>query len=97
MSDDYFPAHLAAGEALWRIDGQAKVAIPLLIEALNRYPYLARGSVRTLREIGPAAQPAVPALLSVIADRKAKPILRAEAAQALKTIDAQAAAQAGIR
>jgi hypothetical protein len=90
LNDEYFPARLAAGEALWRIDGQAKVAVPLLVEALDKHKYLAQRSASVLGQIGPQAKEAIPALLAIMHDRKHKPAVQAEAARALKKIDSTA-------
>ncbi len=50
-----------------------------------------------LGRIGPDARPAVPTLLKVYAEEGASPGLRREAAEALKSIDPEAAKKAGIR
>lgn len=88
---------MTVGEALWRVDGQTKIAVPLLIQALTDHAYLTQQSARTLGQIGPAAKDAVPALIKAARDKKNKPLVQAEAAQALKKIDPEAAAKLGIK
>ncbi len=83
-----------AANALKSIDPVA--AMPALINALKDSYGLVRAlSAIALARYGPAAKPAVPALIALLND--ADPGVRVEAASALKAIDPVAAANAGIK
>ena len=72
-----------------RNDGQAKPEDPPYSVTLRRNAFWA------LRQFGPEAKPAVPKLVQLLSDVEAA--IRSEATNALKAIDPQAAAQAGVK
>jgi HEAT repeat protein len=77
------------------MQGEAKAAVPALLEALRSPSLLVRPAViRALGEIGPDASAAVPALVEML--KTPDPTLRDMAATSLKLIDPVAAAKAGV-
>jgi len=84
LGDTHANVRVAAAESLWRIDGRIKETVPVLIDCLgakeshlmsgstvprvlpNRH--VRRAAVRTLGEMGPAALPAVDALMKARAE-----------------------------
>jgi hypothetical protein len=86
-----------AAAALVQLQADPDTVIPVLIEAL--FDRDGRGQpdvVEALGEFGPRSKAAVPALLKLREDRSSKEIMRAVPA-ALKRIDPEAAAKAGVR
>lgn len=83
-----------AAQALWRIDGQHKVVIPVLIDALKKKDGK-RWAAYTLGEIGTLAKASVPFLIETLKDENE--YIRETAAQALKKIDLVAAQKAGVK
>ena len=80
---------VTAAYALWNIDGQFDVALPVFLEALRSGdPYPA---VTFLGEIGPAAKAAAPELAKLLDDNDAG--VRTATAKALKKIDPEEAAK----
>ncbi len=87
----------AAAGALVRIQAEAKVAVPALIE--GAVDSLGRGQpdvVEALGDYGAEAKAAVPVLIKLLKDRSSKDIRTAVPA-ALKKIDPEAAAAAGVK
>jgi HEAT repeat protein len=82
-------------EVLATMGPQAKPAALELIEALKDGGETAKLAARALAGIGPEAREAVPALVELLHHQRSD--VRHAAAQALKVIDAEAAAQAGVR
>jgi HEAT repeat protein len=97
LKDESPAVRLNAAAALWRVTGDGKSALPVLVAALKREEPLPLRvqAARKLGEVGPAAKAAVPALLEAWRD----PDTSAQnfAAIALKAIDPEAAAKAGVR
>src|SRR5882672_4250999 len=72
-----------------------KVAALVLVKWLHRPEApIRRAALGGLAEIGKPAQPAVPALLAALDDKDGE--IRELAARALKSIDIEAAAKAGV-
>jgi HEAT repeat protein len=93
----YYSVRCEACISLSKIGPPAREAVPALVTALtDQEESVVRTFVPTaLGGIGPAAQAAVPSLLDALEDEDLS--LRSGAAEALKKIDPQAAAKAGIR
>ena len=73
-----------------------KVAALVLVKWLHRPEApIRRAALGGLAEIGKPAQPAVPALLAALDDKDGE--IRELAARALKSIDIEAAAKAGVK
>jgi HEAT repeat protein len=88
---------VGAALALWRLE-RSRDAVPALIESLQSHKYLDGGSgdsfvrwraAEALRDIGPEAQAAIPALRAALYDEDT--FVRHVAAAALKRIDTQRA------
>jgi HEAT repeat protein len=76
--------------------GADAAMLPALLQMLrDSEPALRRSAAEGLAKLGKVAQPAVPALLAVLDDPD--PATRKLAANALKAIDIEAAAKAGVR
>ena len=86
MNDARSGAREEAATALWRISLDTN-AIPVLAEELDKTPYVATrwNILRALRQIGPAAKPAIPSILRVISNPHAD--AAPEGWQALRKID----------
>jgi HEAT repeat protein len=85
------PARVAAAEALWRIDGHAAVAVPVLVQALRRgwgWNAVRPAAAQALGRMGPAAKDALPALREALRDDE--PAVRKAAAEALRRITSAA-------
>jgi HEAT repeat protein len=86
----------AAG-AVGKLGADPATVIPLLIGCLVRDDGSGRPDVvAALAEYGATAKPAVPTLVTLLADRSSKEIMRA-VPEALKKIDPEAAAKAGVK
>ena len=86
-----------AAEALVKVQADPELVIPALLECLVDPEGHGRPDVvEALGEFGPKAKAAVPNLVKLLADRSSKDIIRA-VPQALRRIDSEAAAQAGIK
>ena len=86
----------AAG-ALVNIQANPDTAIPALMDCMvDRDGHGQSDVVEALGEYGPRAKAAVPALINLLADRSSKDIMQA-VPKALKKIDPEAAAQAGVK
>jgi HEAT repeat protein len=94
--------------ALWQIDHQVEVPLPILVGVLKQGEVKARAeAAQALGEIGPPAIAAVPALVQALQDYEFIPIegafcgypcsVSSFAEDALKRIDPEAAALAGVR
>jgi HEAT repeat protein len=87
----------SAAEVLPRIGADAETLVPLLVARLTDEGGHGRAViVDALEAYGPRAKAAVPALLKLVGDRSSKEIMRA-VPNALKAIDPDAAARAGVR
>ena len=83
--------------ALAKIEADPELAIPALIRCLVTDDGRGRADVvEALEEYGPKAKAAVPALVKLLADRSSKDIIVA-VPKALKRIDPEAAAKAGVK
>jgi HEAT repeat protein len=71
--------------AVWRIDPTKAAALPLLIESLRAKPYIQVRAIETLKEIGPPAAPALPALRDVL--ERVEEGLRPRVEQAIRAIE----------
>ncbi len=80
---------------LGRINMEPEVVVPVLMENLNPTNALLSTTIFVLGEFREKAKPAVPALLQYLNDKNN--FVRNEATNALKQIDPEAAAKAGIR
>jgi HEAT repeat protein len=85
---------VCAAEALWKVSGDAGRAVPALASRLGD-PNSQDAAVQALYRIGAKAKAAVPALLAAVKDRNR--LFRESVAMALKKIDPDAAARAGIK
>jgi hypothetical protein len=82
--------------ALGEIHAEPKNVVPILTNFLKNPDVNARmRSIRSLQAFGAEAQPAVPALVESLADKV--DYIRKGAAEALKIIDPEAAAKAGVQ
>ena len=87
-----------AFEALARIRPDPGLTIPVLITGLNDHElFVQQYAADALREYGPEARVAVPLLLRMLPTDKAAGIADDAAASALKVIDPEAAAKAGVK
>jgi hypothetical protein len=78
-------------------EAKGPAATPALTELLrDGDPYVRRYAADCLGDLGPVAKPAVPALLALYRDEGLPGSVRDTAAQALKQIDPQAAAEARV-
>lgn len=85
-----------AAEALVKVQADPGTVIPLLIDCMTRADGRGRADVvEVLGEYGPPAKAAVPGLVKLLEDRSSKDIMQA-VPKALKLIDPDAAAQAGV-
>jgi HEAT repeat protein len=83
-------------EALAQVDAEPRVVVPALVKALSdTQPVIRLYAARGLEQWRTTAQEAIPALVLFLND----PILdlRSRGANALKAIDPEAAAKAGVR
>jgi HEAT repeat protein len=72
------------------------MVITALTEALNdKVPFIRQMAAEALRMSGPAAQSAVPSLVKCVDDEN--PDVKSSVADALKAIDPEAAAKAGVK
>jgi len=95
--EDAWLCHFAA-QALGGIGPDAKKAVPALVEALNDYEYVIQvAAAQALGDIGPAAKEAFVPLLLMWEDKLTEAHLRRVVGQAMKKIDAAAAAKQGIK
>jgi hypothetical protein len=96
-SYDYRKLH--SGFALWKLDGQADRALKAAISAVKK-PMESEDrhllAIEILKGMGPQARPAADALV-LLAKRDTDATVRAAAADALRTIDPDAAAKAGLK
>lgn len=77
---------VAAARALWAVEGNASLTLPVLVAALkSSAPGVACEAARGLGDLGPAAEPATEALLDALADDKI-PYLHSTAYNALAKI-----------
>ena len=97
LSDTNAPMRLSAAIALWRISQDTNV-VSVVIEQFDRNPQN-REILRALGEMGPLAKSAVPTLLKILGppDPPWQPYVQPLAREALKKIDPEAAAQAGVK
>ena len=97
LSDPARSARWAATEALVEVQGEPAAIVPALAERLQQDPFnqVRIAAARALRQLGDSAQPALPALLTALTDPDSG--VRNVAAAALKRINPEAAAKAGVR
>ena len=96
LSNTNAPMRLSAAIALWRISQNTNV-VSVVIEQFDRNPQN-REILRALGEMGPLASSAVPTLLKLLRDPDSLgPYVQPLAREALKKIDPEAAAQAGVK
>lgn len=95
IGDGY--ARVAAAVALWRITSNENLALPVI---MNELPTMDKHSkqmpINALKAMGPRAKAAFPLLVSELPDAK-DDIQRGIITDALKAIDPEAAAKAGIK
>lgn len=84
---------ICAAEALWRVSGEADRAVPAIANRLSD-PGARDLATQALYRIGPKAKAAVPALLAAAKDKDR--LFRESVVMALKKIDPEAAAKAGV-
>ena len=104
FSDTNAPLRLTAAIALWRIV-QDTNAVALVIDQFDRNPYQDNtDALSALGEMGPLAKSAVPTLLKLLRPRApdlsgipASPVIQKPVREALKHIDPEAAAAAGVK
>lgn len=86
-----------AADAMVKIQADPDTVIPLLMQCMmDRDGHGQSDVVEALGEYGPKAKAAVPTLIKLLSDRSSKDIMEA-VPQALKKIDPEAAAKAGVR
>jgi HEAT repeat protein len=87
---------LTAAEALWAADRFAwKSFVPAFVAALkSEHGYLRQRAIAHLRDVGPSARSAVPALKERFAD--ADPMIRVLAAEAAFAVDREAGREAAV-
>jgi HEAT repeat protein len=90
-----------AANAVWQIERDAGRVVPVLAEALKggadgSESAARHRAVRGLRELGPAAMEAFPALLGLWQAEQSES-MKASIAKALKAVDAKAAREAGVK
>jgi hypothetical protein len=101
LRDPYYAARAGAVEALGKLGADAKIAVPALVVPLLTNvlhdPSLSiqRMAVEALGKFGPDAKIAVPALVELL--NASTGFLREGSTNALKKIDPQAAARAGVK
>jgi HEAT repeat protein len=87
-----------AAVALWKIDRRDALAVPGLIKGLQHQNEFIRWiAADCLREMGPYARDAVPALREALRAEFRVALIRRGVALALARIDPQAAAEAGVQ
>ena len=87
-----------ACDALGRILPDPQLTIPVLVVGLDDpSPFVRDNAALTLERYGPEARAAVPALLRMLATNNAAGFEHDAAASALKAIDPDAAAKAGVK
>lgn len=84
---------VCAAEALWRVSGSTAQAVPALMARLTD-PKVRDAAAQALCRIGPDAKAAVPALLTAAKDKNR--LFHESVVMALRRIDPQAAAKAGV-
>jgi hypothetical protein len=84
-----------ATRCLAHIHMRPEMAVPGLVQNLGQSGVPERETIGALVAFGAQAKPAVPKLLGLLEDKN--PITRSSAVQALKLIDPEAAAKAGVR
>ncbi|MBY0523886.1 MAG: HEAT repeat domain-containing protein [Gemmataceae bacterium] len=85
---------ICAAEALWQVAHEPDEVVPALIVRLKQ-PASRHAATQVLYRMGPAAKAAIPALLAASKDKDR--MFRESVAMALKKIDPNAAAKAGIK
>jgi HEAT repeat protein len=86
---------MTVADGLWKIDGRADLALPVLLAGLaDQRSESSALAAEALGAMGPEAKPAVPALLKAV--QGPNPVPRDRAAQALDQIDPEAAPRAGV-
>jgi len=90
--------------AIWRIDGDVTNTLPVLIQVLSQpNPQESAVAIDVMAEMGPRAKAAVPVLLNELSQPSIPAIIAADAdigqkiTNALKKIDPEAAAKAGVK
>ena len=96
LSDEEAEVRLAAANALKGLGPVAAEATPELAKALSGEDEdLRKAALEALAAIGPAAKPAAPELAKLLANKAVKPNVRANAAEVLGVIGAQAREASG--
>jgi HEAT repeat protein len=94
MADSSGHVSVCAAEALWRVSGDSAKSVPALTARLGD-PGVRAVAAQALCRIGPAAKAAVPALLAAAKDKDR--LFHESVVMALRRIDPNAAAAAGVR
>jgi len=108
LLDKHWQMRVRVAFALWQINHQVEVPLPVLVGVLSQGDVEARAeSANAIGEIGPAAKSAAPALVRALKDYEFLPIRGAfsgfpcsvstYACEALKKVDPQAAVRAGLK
>jgi HEAT repeat protein len=96
LEDEEAPTRVTAAFAVWKVGQKADKATAACVACLKASPcatFRAQAAL-VLGEIGPDAKDAVPALRDALKDRNRG--VRVAAAEALRKVDAEAAAKAGV-
>ena len=93
--DDFLTG--SAADALVKIQADAETVVPVLMDCMvDSEGHGQSDVVEALGEYGPKAKAAVPTLIKLLGDRSSKDIMEA-VPKALKQIDPEAAAKAGVK
>jgi HEAT repeat protein len=100
LQDPSYTVQYHAILGIGQIQQHPERVIPLLIAYLDkpldpRWETLRNCAIRSLRQFGPQAKPAVPALVQLLRDSHSS--IRLDVTNALKVIDPDAAVKAGVR
>jgi HEAT repeat protein len=95
MNDPNKYARFGTTVTLMRIHEDAALVVPVLITNLTESNVILPTTILALASFGDRAKPAVPALLRFLGDKN--DFVREAATNALKAIDPEAAAKAGVK
>ncbi|EEF57328.1 HEAT repeat domain-containing protein [Pedosphaera parvula] len=95
-ADTYLRVQIAS--AVWNISSEKSIALPILISDCPGLDSPTKWSaISTLGEMGPRAKAAIPMLLNELTNSKNDAFILAPITNALKAIDPEAAAKAGVK